>query len=90
MPGTNTQGRTLDEARANLEEAVSMVLGADATRESNGFCGADPLIRAGPPGPALLEPTNFAEADRGFGRPTRSSGDFQVATNPTGFQPVAV
>ena len=46
LPGTNTQGETLDEARANLEEAVSMVLeanrclseesleGANVTRES--------------------------------------------------------
>ena len=46
LPGTNTQGATLDEARANLKEAVSMVLeanrclaeeslkGANVTRES--------------------------------------------------------
>jgi predicted RNase H-like HicB family nuclease len=31
LPGANTQGETLDEARANLEEAVTMVL--DANRE---------------------------------------------------------
>jgi predicted RNase H-like HicB family nuclease len=31
LPGANTQGETLEEARANLEEAVSMVL--DASRE---------------------------------------------------------
>ncbi len=31
LPGANTQGRTLDEARANLEEAVAMVL--EANRE---------------------------------------------------------
>jgi predicted RNase H-like HicB family nuclease len=29
LPGTNTQGATLDEARTNLEEAVSMVLEAN-------------------------------------------------------------
>jgi predicted RNase H-like HicB family nuclease len=31
LPGASTQGATLDEARANLKEAVSMVL--DANRE---------------------------------------------------------
>ena len=31
LPGANTQGDTLEEARANLEEAVTMVL--DANRE---------------------------------------------------------
>jgi len=31
LPGANTQGGTLDEARANLKEAVTMVL--DANRE---------------------------------------------------------
>ena len=31
LPGANTQGETLEEARANLEEAVTMVL--DANRE---------------------------------------------------------
>jgi len=31
LPGANTQGATLEETRANLEEAVTMVL--DANRE---------------------------------------------------------
>lgn len=31
LPGANTQGETLEEARTNLEEAVTMVL--DANRE---------------------------------------------------------
>ena len=31
LPGANTQGETIEEARANLEEAVTMVL--DANRE---------------------------------------------------------
>ncbi len=31
LPGANTQGATLDEARANLAEAVTMVL--EANRE---------------------------------------------------------
>ena len=29
LPGANTQGDTLDEARANLEEAVTMILAAN-------------------------------------------------------------
>ncbi len=29
LPGTNTQGETLDEARANLVEAVELVLEAN-------------------------------------------------------------
>jgi predicted RNase H-like HicB family nuclease len=29
LPGANTQGATLEEARANLSEAVAMVLEAD-------------------------------------------------------------
>jgi predicted RNase H-like HicB family nuclease len=29
LPGANTQGYTLDEARANLEEAIQMVLEAN-------------------------------------------------------------
>jgi predicted RNase H-like HicB family nuclease len=31
LPGANTQGETLDEARANLNEAVAMVLDANRT-----------------------------------------------------------
>jgi hypothetical protein len=31
------------------------------------LCGADPLIRAGRPRPALLQSTNFEEADEGVG-----------------------
>lgn len=29
LPGANTQGRTLEEVRANLEEAVKLVLQAN-------------------------------------------------------------
>ena len=29
LPGTNTQGKTIDETRENLKEAVSMVLQAN-------------------------------------------------------------
>ncbi len=31
LPGANTQGSTLEEARANLEEAVALVLEANRT-----------------------------------------------------------
>lgn len=31
IPGANTQGATLDEARSNLEEAVALVLEANRT-----------------------------------------------------------
>jgi predicted RNase H-like HicB family nuclease len=34
LPGTNTQGKTLDEARENLQEAVAMVL--EANRQLTG------------------------------------------------------
>jgi predicted RNase H-like HicB family nuclease len=39
MPGANTQGRTLEEARENLKEAVQLVVAANrelARRESGG------------------------------------------------------
>lgn len=39
LPGANTQGATLEEARANLKEAVALVLEANrelAEREING------------------------------------------------------
>lgn len=39
LPGANTQGRTLDEARENLKEAIHLVLEANrelARRESTG------------------------------------------------------
>lgn len=31
LPGANTQGATIDEARANLQEAVELVLEANRT-----------------------------------------------------------
>jgi predicted RNase H-like HicB family nuclease len=39
LPGANTQGKTLDEARTNLEEAVRLVIEANreiARRETAG------------------------------------------------------
>lgn len=44
LPGANTQGATLDEARANLEEAVALVLEANrALAEAE--LGSGPAIR---------------------------------------------
>jgi predicted RNase H-like HicB family nuclease len=41
LPGANTQGATLDEARANLEEAVALVLDANRTLARQDTTGAD-------------------------------------------------
>lgn len=44
LPGANTQGATLEEARANLQEAVAMIL--DANRElAQQSAGKGPVIR---------------------------------------------
>ena len=42
LPGANTQGATLDEARANLQEAVAMVL--EANRELAQQSAGDGLV----------------------------------------------
>lgn len=41
LPGANTQGATLDEARANLEEAVALVLEANRALAQEELAGAD-------------------------------------------------
>ena len=41
LPGANTQGRTLDETRVNLEEAVRMVLEANRQLADEELAGAD-------------------------------------------------
>ena len=41
LPGANTQGATLEEARANLQEAVSMVLEANRELAQNSLEGAE-------------------------------------------------
>ena len=44
LPGANTQGATLEEARVNLREAVAMIL--DANRElAQESAGKGPVIR---------------------------------------------
>jgi predicted RNase H-like HicB family nuclease len=51
LPGANTQGATLDEARANLAEAVELVMAANRTLaleslEETKFL-TEPLVLAG-------------------------------------------
>lgn len=41
LPGANTQGLTLDEARANLEEAVTLVLEANRQLAEESLLGQD-------------------------------------------------
>ena len=41
LPGANTQGETLDEARANLAEAVALVLEANRALAEEELHGAD-------------------------------------------------
>ena len=41
LPGANTQGATIEEARANLEEAVAMVLEANRELSEQSLAGAE-------------------------------------------------
>jgi len=41
LPGANTQGKTLEEARANLQEAVALVLEANRTLAQEAAGGPD-------------------------------------------------
>jgi predicted RNase H-like HicB family nuclease len=41
LPGANTQGETLEEARANLQEAVTMVLDANRELSKQSLVGAE-------------------------------------------------
>ncbi len=41
LPGANTQGATLEEARANLEDAVALVLEANRTLAREETAGID-------------------------------------------------
>jgi predicted RNase H-like HicB family nuclease len=41
VPGANTQGETLEEARANLEEAVPMVMEANRELAEQSLGGAE-------------------------------------------------
>jgi predicted RNase H-like HicB family nuclease len=44
LPGANTQGRTLGETRANLKEAVALVLAANRTLAEESV-GKEKVIR---------------------------------------------
>ena len=52
LPGANTQGATLDEARANLAEAVELVLEANRSLAEELIQGQD-VIRERMPLPAV-------------------------------------
>jgi predicted RNase H-like HicB family nuclease len=41
LPGANTQGETLEEARTNLEEAVTMFLDANRKISEQSLAGAN-------------------------------------------------
>ncbi len=41
LPGANTQGATLEEARANLEEAITLVLEANRLLAEEAIHGKD-------------------------------------------------
>lgn len=41
LPGANTQGATLEEARSNLEEAVTMVMDANRELSEQSLAGAE-------------------------------------------------
>jgi predicted RNase H-like HicB family nuclease len=41
LPGANTQGETLEEARTNLEEAITMVLDANREMSRQSLAGTD-------------------------------------------------
>jgi predicted RNase H-like HicB family nuclease len=41
LPGANTQGATLEEARANLREAVELMLEANRALTEEDLAGAD-------------------------------------------------
>lgn len=46
LPGANTQGDTLEEARENLKEAVAMVLDANCELSEQSLQGADVIREA--------------------------------------------
>jgi predicted RNase H-like HicB family nuclease len=48
LPGANTQGATLDEARANLHEAVAMILDANRELAQQSAAKTSPQPPAGP------------------------------------------
>jgi predicted RNase H-like HicB family nuclease len=47
LPGANTQGATIEEARENLREAVELVLDANRALARNGHCPVSGRRRTG-------------------------------------------
>jgi predicted RNase H-like HicB family nuclease len=43
LPGANTQGATLEEARTNLQEAIALVLEANRTLAEESLDGRDAI-----------------------------------------------
>jgi predicted RNase H-like HicB family nuclease len=44
LPGANTQGRTLQEARSNLKEAIKQIVAVNRTR-AHEFYSSDEVIK---------------------------------------------
>lgn len=49
LPGANTQGCTLDEARSNLGEAVSLLLDANRSETERALRGLEVIRESFPP-----------------------------------------
>ena len=45
LPGANTQGKTLEEVRANIREAIAMTLEANRTLAEESISGIQDVIR---------------------------------------------
>lgn len=45
LPGANTQGKTLEETRANLQEAIEMTLEANRILAEESIAGIQDVIR---------------------------------------------
>jgi predicted RNase H-like HicB family nuclease len=52
LPGANTQGATLEEARANLQEAIALVLEANRTLAEESLQGQEVIREPIPVSPA--------------------------------------
>jgi len=82
LPGANTQGATLDEARANLQEAVTMVL--DANRElAQQSAGTRPVIRTAQ-GQCVKRRALVRHLEQNGCRLLREGGNHSIFVGPTG------
>ena len=52
LPGANTQGATIEEARANLQEAIALVLEANRALAQEAIQGKDVIRESLPISPA--------------------------------------